>query len=56
MRQYQVGGAGRYNPRGNHLFAYSIRDKLLEMLDPKPLPYQDVEAEGVDFGRYVPAA
>ncbi len=35
-----VGGGGHYNPRGNHLFAYALKDKLLGLLDPKPLPYQ----------------
>ncbi|HZR53825.1 MAG TPA: hypothetical protein VFB06_30495 [Streptosporangiaceae bacterium] len=36
---WSVGG-GHYNPRGNHLFAYALKDKLLGLLDPKPLPYQ----------------
>jgi len=56
MSQYQVGGAGHYNPRGNHFFAYSIKNKLLEMLNPKPLPYQDREARTIDFSGYLPGA
>lgn len=56
MRQYMVGGLGHYNPRGNHLFAYSIKDKLIEMLEPKPLPYQDRSAETVDFKGYLPGS
>ncbi|HEX6526200.1 MAG TPA: hypothetical protein VF070_40235 [Streptosporangiaceae bacterium] len=34
-------GDGHYNPRGNHFFAYELKDTLLGLLDPKPLPYQD---------------
>jgi hypothetical protein len=40
-RVYMVGGDSHYNPRGNHFFAYALKDRLLELLDPKPLPYQD---------------
>jgi hypothetical protein len=38
--RYMVGGDGHYNPSGNHFFAYALKDRLLELLDPKPLPYQ----------------
>jgi len=55
MSQYIVNG-GHYNPRGNHLFAYSIKDKLVEMLDPKPLPYRDLKGVGIDFKGYLPNA
>jgi hypothetical protein len=30
---------GHYNPSGNFFFAWQLRNSLLEMLDPKPLPY-----------------
>ncbi len=30
---------GHYNPRGNFFCAYAIKEKLIEMLDPKPFPY-----------------
>jgi hypothetical protein len=43
------GGDGHYNPRGNHFFAYALKDSLLELLDPKPLPYQGRGPETVDF-------
>lgn len=33
-----VGGDGHDNPRGNHVHAYALKDTLLEVLDPKPLP------------------
>jgi hypothetical protein len=31
---------GHYNPRGNHFFAYSIKDTVVRWLDPKPITYQ----------------
>jgi hypothetical protein len=34
---------GHYNPLGNHLFAYSIKDKIVSWLDPKPIPYRNVD-------------
>jgi hypothetical protein len=49
LSRYMVGGDGHYNPRGNHMFAYALKDRLLELLDPKPLPYQDRGPETVDF-------
>lgn len=30
---------GHYNPLGNFFCAHAIRDKLVEMIDPKPIPY-----------------
>jgi hypothetical protein len=32
---------GHYGPRGNFFTASAIKDSLVEMLDPKPTPYQD---------------
>lgn len=52
--RYMIGGDGHYNPRGNHFFAYELKDRLLELLDPKPLPYQDV-GPGADLSGYLPA-
>jgi hypothetical protein len=31
---------GHYNPRGNFFCANAIMTKLVEMLDPKPVPYR----------------
>ncbi len=31
---------GHYNPRGNFFCAYAIKDKMIEILDPKPFPYR----------------
>jgi hypothetical protein len=53
LSRYMVGGYGHYNPRGNHFFAYSIKDSLLDVLDPKPLPYQDRTADTIDFSGYM---
>ena len=44
---------GHYNPAGNHFFAYSIKDMIVEWLNPKPITYRGVSNEGVDFGDYL---
>jgi hypothetical protein len=31
---------GHYNPLGNHFCANAIRPQLIELLEPKPLPYR----------------
>ena len=31
---------GHYNPLGNFFCAHALRDKLIQLLDPKPLPYR----------------
>ena len=41
ISRYTVGGGGHYTPSGNHFFAYALKDRLLGLLDPKPLPYRD---------------
>jgi hypothetical protein len=56
LSRYMVGGDGHYSPRGNHFFAYALKDRLLELLDPKPLPYQDRSPDTVDFSGYLPGA
>ncbi len=37
LSQYYIG---HYSPRGNYFHAWAIKDPLLELLDPKPLPYR----------------
>ena len=37
MKRYFIG---HYRPNGNHFFAYSIKDKIVEWLDPKPVTYE----------------
>lgn len=51
MKQYLVG---YYNPRGNHFFAYLIKDKVVEWLDPKPISYGRPDPKGIDFKGYLP--
>ena len=38
MRRYYIG-RDHYNPRGNLFQAFSIKNKLVEMLEPKPVAY-----------------
>ncbi|MDA0709718.1 MAG: hypothetical protein O3B73_05845 [bacterium] len=33
---------GHHTPLGNFFFAWAIKDRLVEWLDPKPLPYRDI--------------
>jgi hypothetical protein len=55
LSRYMVGGDGHYNPAGNHFFAYALKDTLLELLDPKPLPYQDQNPGTADLTGHLPA-
>ena len=50
LKQYFIG---HYNPRGNHFFAYSIKDKVVAWLDPKPIPYLDPDPDSIDFYQYL---
>lgn len=45
---------GHYSPVGNHFFAYSIKDRIIEWLDPKPITYQDPERKMINFKGYLP--
>jgi len=38
LKRYYIG---HYNPLGNFFQAFAIKDKLVEMLAPKPISYQD---------------
>jgi hypothetical protein len=49
-KQYFIG---HYNPRGNHFFAYSIKNTVVEWLDPKPVTYQKREPQSIDFSGYL---
>ena len=51
LKQYFIG---HYNPRGNHFFAYSIKDKVVKWLDPKPITYRQTDPSSVDFKGYLP--
>jgi hypothetical protein len=50
MKQYFIG---HYNPRGNHFFAYAIKDVVIEWLDPKPVTYQKLDPQTIDFKGYL---
>jgi len=45
---------GHYSPAGNHFFAYSIKNSIVEWLDPKPITYRDDEQTIIDFRDYLP--
>ena len=45
---------GHYSPLGNHFFAYSIKDRIIEWLDPKPITYQDTAQKMIQFKGYLP--
>jgi len=36
---YFIWGCGHYNPKGNHFFAYDLKNSLLNWLNPKPITY-----------------
>ena len=44
---------GHYNPRGNHFFAYSIKPRVVEWLNPKPFTYQVGDSQSIDFNGYL---
>jgi hypothetical protein len=50
MKEYFIG---HYSPAGNHFFAFSIKDKIVNWLDPKPITYQKLDPEKVDFHGYL---
>ena len=45
---------GHYTPSGNHFFAYAIKDKIVEWLDPKPITYQQNDDKLIRFKGYLP--
>lgn len=45
---------GHYTPRGNHFFAYAIKDDLLRWLDPPPPSYRNDGEPLVRFRGYLP--
>lgn len=61
FEQYKVGWddylrlylQGHYNPRGNHFFAYAIKDTIVEWLNPKPITYQNQDEQTLSFKGYL---
>lgn len=43
---------GHYSPAGNHFFAFSIKDKIVNWLDPKPVTYHKEGQNMDDFNGY----
>ena len=44
---------GHYNPTGNHFFAFSIKNKIVDWLNPKPITYDKTDQKWVDFKGYL---
>jgi hypothetical protein len=44
---------GHYNPAGNHFFAYSIKDRIIGWLEPKPITYKNPSERIVEFKGYL---
>jgi hypothetical protein len=53
QKQYFIG---HYNPRGNHFFAFAIKNTVVDWLDPKPVTYRNPDPEAIDFRGYLPDA
>jgi hypothetical protein len=45
---------GHYNPAGNHFFAYSLKNMVIDWLDPKPVTYQNQNDPWIKFDDYLP--
>lgn len=50
MERYFIG---HYKPAGNHFFAYAIKDKIIEWLNPKPITYQQDDSKLIRFKGYL---
>ena len=50
MKRYFIG---HYRPNGNHFFAYSIKDKIVNWLDPKPITYKLNDNKLILFDGYL---
>ena len=44
---------GHYNPAGNHFFGHSIKGKMVDWLDPKPITYQKRDPQTIEFKDYL---
>lgn len=50
FRRYLIG---HYNPAGNHFFAFAIKPRIVEMLNPKPITYQELQDQMINFKGYL---
>ena len=46
MKRYLIG---HYSPKGNHFFAFAIKDEIIDWLDPKPITYRDDAQARISF-------
>ena len=46
IKKYYINGFGHYNPSGNHFCAYTVKNDVVDMLDPKPAPYVNSDMVG----------
>ncbi|MBC8471143.1 MAG: hypothetical protein H8D56_16905 [Planctomycetes bacterium] len=44
---------GHYSPAGNLFFAYSIKDRIVEWLNPKPITYKGSTRKMIEFKEYL---
>ncbi|HEX8312241.1 MAG TPA: hypothetical protein VF614_13045 [Chthoniobacteraceae bacterium] len=44
---------GHYSPAGNHFFAHSIKPKIVEWLNPKPITYKESDKQMTEFKGYL---
>jgi len=44
---------GHYSPAGNHFFAYSIKNRIVDWLDPKPITYESSSRRMMKFDGYL---
>ena len=51
MARYHIG---HYSPTGNHFFAHSIKNSIIEWLSPKPITYRNNEDAMIRFQDYLP--
>ena len=47
---------GHYDPMGNMFFAFSIKNKMVNWLNPKPITYQNSDKQFIDFKGYLQGA
>ena len=51
LKRYFIG---HYSPAGNHFFAYSLKDTIVDWLNPKPITYRSDDSQLSDFRGYLP--
>lgn len=44
---------GHYSPAGNHLFAYNLKNVVVDWLEPKPMTYITPPGDRIAYGDYM---